>query len=148
MTKINNKGWGLGALIAGIGVFALSLLVIAILVHNGAQVLEPTYNGNNDLNIEYNNYDYTVLENQVSDAADRYVSKKYSENIDEDTLITVTVKKLQNEGFLDEINDLKDNYKNCSGYVSFYKKNNKYYYEPYINCKNYKTTGYNERYDD
>ncbi len=148
MTKINNKGWGLGALIAGIGVFALSLLVIAILVHNGAQVLEPTYNGNNDLDSEYNNYDYTILENKVSDAADRYVSKKYSENIDEDTLITVTVKKLQKEDFLDNVYDLKDTYKKCSGYVTFYKKNNKYYYEPYINCKNYKTNGYNERFDD
>ena len=148
MTKLNNRGWGLGALIAGIGVFALSLLIIAILVHNGAQVLEPTYNGNNDLNNEYNNYDYTTLEDKVSYAADMYVSKKYNENVEEDTLVTVTLKKLQKEDFLDNIYDLKDTHKKCSGYVTFYKKNGKYNYEPYINCKNYKTNGYNERYDD
>lgn len=148
MTKLNNRGWGLGALIAGIGVFALSLLIIAILVHNGAQVLEPSYNGNNDLNSEYNNYDYTTLEDKVSYAADMYVSKKYNENVEEDTLVTVTLKKLQKEDFLDNIYDLKDTHKKCSGYVTFYKKNNKYYYEPYINCKNYKTNGYNERFDD
>lgn len=148
MTKLNNRGWGLGALIAGIGVFALALLIVAILVHNGAQVLEPDYNGNNDLNSEYNNYDYTTLEDKVSYAADMYVSKKYSENIEEDTLVTVTLKKLQKEDFIDNIYDLKDTYKKCSGYVTFYKKNGKYNYEPYINCKNYKTNGYNERYDD
>lgn len=148
MTKLNNRGWGLGALIAGIGVFALSLLIIAILVHNGAQVLEPTYNGNNDLKSEYNNYDYTTLEDKVSYAADMYVSKKYSDNVEEDTLVTVTLKKLQKEDFIDNIYDLKDTHKKCSGYVTFYKKNGKYNYEPYINCKNYKTNGYNERYDD
>lgn len=148
MTKLNNRGWGLGALIAGIGVFALALLIVAILVHSGAQVLEPNYNVNEEIEDEYNDYNYTTLENEVSDAADIYVSEKYSENIEEGTLVTVTIKKLQKEDFLDNIYDLKDTHKKCSGYVTFYQKDNKYYYEPYINCKNYVTNGYNERFDD
>lgn len=150
MTKLNNKGWGMGTFIIGIGVFAIALLVVVILVHNGAKVLEPKNKGNNDLNNEYDNieYDYTELEDKVVEAADKYVVQKYGENFDEDTLITVTVKKLQKENFLDNIYDLKNNSKKCSGYVTFYKKNNKFYFEPYINCKNYQTKGYEERFDD
>ena len=54
MIKLNNRGWGLGSIIAGIGVFALALLIVVILVHNGVQELEPGYDYNSDLDNEYN----------------------------------------------------------------------------------------------
>lgn len=150
MTKLNNRGWGMGTFIAGIGVFAIALLVIVILVHNGAQILEPNHDVDSSLNPKYDEtiYDYTKLENKVIKSANEYATDKYSESLDDDTLITVTLKKLQKENYLDNIYDLKNTNSKCSGYVSFYKKNNIFNFEPYINCKNYKTKGYEGKFDD
>lgn len=156
MIKLNNRGWGLGSIIAGIGVFALALLIVVILVHNGVQELEPGYDYNSDLDNEYNDnnkddkeYDYSDLENKIVSAAREYVNQKYNSDFDEDTLVTVTVKKLQSENLLDSIYDLKNTRKKCSGYVSFSKKNNQFNFQPFLKCdKNYTTTGYVERFDD
>lgn len=147
MTKLNNKGWGLGTFIVGIGVFAICLLIVVILVHNGAQVLEPNYNPNNELNSEYD-YNYSKLEDKVIIATKNYVNDKYNNIVDDDTLMTLTIKKLQKDNYLDTLYDLKNTNKKCSGYITFYKKDNQINYQPYINCKNYKTYGYEERYDD
>lgn len=157
MLKLNNRGWGLGSIIAGIGVFAIALLIVVILVHNGVKELEPNYDKNSDLDNEYNEnnnshnqqYDYRALENKIVVAAKEYANQKYSDDFDEDTLVTVTVKKLQKENLLDSIYDLKDKRKNCSGYVSFSKKNSKFNFQPFLKCnQNYETDGYEERFDD
>ena len=99
MLELNNRGWGLGSIIAGIGVFALALLIVVVLVHNGVQELEPGYDQNSDLNGEYDegnkeqqDYDYSALENKVINAAREYANQKYNDNFDEDTLVTVTLK--------------------------------------------------------
>lgn len=156
MLELNNRGWGLGSIIAGIGVFALALLIVVVLVHNGVQELEPGYDQNSDLNGEYDegnkeqqDYDYSALENKVINAAREYANQKYNDNFDEDTLVTVTLKKLEKENLLDSIYDLKDKRKKCSGYISFSKKNNKFDFQPFLKCgKNYETEGYEERFDD
>lgn len=154
MIKLNNRGWGLRVFILGLGIFAIALLIVVMLVHNKVQFLEPKHKWNEDLYNEYNktpekeNESYSTLENKVVAAARKYANDKYNVDFEDNTTITVTVKKLQKEKLLDSVKDLKNTNKKCSGYVTFYKKSNNFYFSPYINCKNYKTKGYEERLDD
>lgn len=148
MLKLNNRGWGLSSIIAGIGVFAVALLIVVVLVNNSIKELSPDYDKNNEY-IDEDKYDYSVLEDKIVLAAEGYANKKDSQDFDEDTLITVTIKKLQKENLLDPIYDLKNNNKKCSGYVTFSKKNNRFKFEPYLKCgNNYQTKGYERRFDD
>lgn len=137
--KLDNKGWGLGALIAGIGVFAIALLVVVIIVNNNLKELGLVKTKPKEV------YDYTVLEKKVEEAAVKYTNKI---NIDNDTSLTITIKKLQNEKYLQDIYDLKNQNRKCSGYVIISKKNNKINYDPYLNCYNYKTFGYSSKFDN
>lgn len=136
--KLNNKGWGLGALIAGIGVFAIALLIVVIIVNKNLKELGLMNTNTND-----KKYDYTILEKKVEDSAIKYINKK---NIENDTTLAVTIKKLEQEKYLKDIKDLKN--KKCSGYVIITKKNNSLSYASYINCDNYKTLGYDKRFDN
>ena len=138
--KLNNKGWGLGALIAGVGVFAIALLIVVIIVNKNLRELGLVNSNSDD-----KKYDYTVLEKKVEDSAVKYINKKGIEN---DTTVTLTIKKLEQEKYLDNIYDLKDKNKKCSGYVIITKKNNNLSYVSYINCYNYKTTGYDSKFDN
>jgi len=136
--KLNNKGWGLGSLIAGVGVFAIALLIVVIIVNKNLKEL-----GLINVNTNDKKYDYTILEKKVEDSAIKYISDK---NIENDTTLTLTIKKLQKEDYLKDMKELKN--KKCSGYVVISKKNNNLNYDSYINCNNYKTIGYSSKFDN
>ena len=136
--KLNNKGWGLGTLIAGVGVFAIALLIVVIIVNKNLKEL-----GLMNDNINDKKYDYTILEKKVEDSAIKYIDKK---NIEEDTTLTITIKKLEQEKYLKEIKELKS--KKCSGYVVVTNKNNDLNYDSYLKCNNYITLGYDKRFDN
>ena len=136
--KLNNKGWGLGTLIAGVGVFAIALLIVVIIVNKNLKEL-----GLMNDNINDKKYDYTILEKKVEDSAIKYIDKK---NIEEDTTLTITIKKLEQEKYLKEMKELKS--KKCSGYVVVTNKNNDLNYDSYLKCNNYITLGYDKRFDN
>lgn len=136
--KLNNKGWGLGTLIAGIGVFAIALLIVVIIVNNNLKELGLINTSVND-----KKYNYSIIEKKVENSAVEYIKKN---NIDNDITLTLSIKKLQKENYLKDSKELKN--KKCSGYVIISKKNNNTNYKAYLNCFNYKTIGYDNKYDN
>ena len=90
--KLNNKGWGLGTLIAGIGVFAIALLIVVIIVNNNLKELGLINTSVND-----KKYDYSIIEKKVENSAVEYIKKN---NIDNDITLTLSIKKLQKENYL------------------------------------------------
>ena len=81
-------------------------------------------------------------------AAREYNEAIYGDELQEDDNITVTVKSLIRDKYIEPIHDIKDSKITCSGYVTFIKERNKVTYSPYLKCgSRYTTKGYLERLD-
>ena len=126
--KLNNEGWGLSVLLAFIGVFFVAILLVSYISNKyGLGPNDTTNPINNSLLETYKGY-----ETEVKSAAIRYQEEHYS-NIQNDDSFYVNITKL----------DISNKILNsCTGYAKFGRSNNIYYYEPYLSCGNYKTSGY------
>lgn len=128
--KLNNRGWGLQAMM----VFVLILMICLVIV---AALIDKNFNG---LVKENNSFDYGKLENELVDAAKKYVSNK-NINLEYGESHTVSLEKLQSEKL---IGDIRDDYSKCKGYVTL-SNHGSLSYKSYIKCgSNYKTKGYSE----
>ncbi len=145
--KLNNRGWGLQAMLAGVLVLMIALVIIAVLVNKTFDNIMPSINDEN--NYESVNQDtetdtklkYSDLEDKVLEAAKVY-QKRYYNDIPKGDAITVSIKKLQENGLIDNIADIKDPNINCLGYATFEKQDD-IVYRAYIKCgSNYQTVGY------
>ena len=90
---------------------------------------------------------YKELEDKMQNSAKDYVKKYYDNDLLENNNYVVTLKKLQEEKMITDIKDIKSK-KKCSGYVIYLKQSNNINYKAYLNCSNYQTNGYIERYDN
>ncbi len=159
--KLNNRGWGLQAMLAGVLVLMIALVIIAVLVQKTfGDIMDPinveNHPNNNptedtdkeeDNDEQYYYKTYGEIENAVVIAAKKY-QKKYYNNILDGEKISVTIKNLQEEKFISEIKDIKNKNISCSGYAIFINDNDKITYNAYIKCgDNYETIGYQEFYD-
>ena len=83
----------------------------------------------------------------------QFIKKEYNNDIygaslQEEDNLTVTVKSLVRDNYLEPITDIKDESITCSGYVTFIKKGVNVTYSPYLKCgTKYTTKGYLERLD-
>ena len=162
--KLNNRGWGLQAMLAAVLVLMIALVIVAVLVNKTFGELtgnlpatennkENINNGkeninNNKDNVNNNSYkSYDEIENDIIIAAKKYQKEYYSDILDGEK-ISVTLKNLQEEKLISKIVDIKDNNLICSGYAIFINDDNNIMYSAYIKCgDNYETIGYQEFYD-
>lgn len=129
MTKLNNKGWGLGIFLVFIAVFFLAIIMITYIANKNGMGARPIDKTTNDNSIIKTYKEYEIL---VKEKAIEYQETNYP-NIAEGDSFYVNVKKL---GVNSKITN------KCSGYVKLGKENNIYIYEPYLKCGGYKTNGY------
>lgn len=165
-----NGGWGLRAelviclvltIFFGIAVILIGRVVSRLNDINGNDKNNHVVNDNNVIIQENNNkndfyfqnendteekteveenINYNSLEDKLVSAGVMYANKYYK-----DSILTVTVVRLQTEGILNElsINDIK-----CSGYIEI-EKDGSFKYYPYIKCGVlYETSGYDKNKDN
>ena len=151
--KLNNRGWGLQAMMVGVLVLMIALVIIAVLVQKTFNdVFEPIdkenhYTENEDKKEENQYKSYEDIENAIINAAKKYQKAYYSDILDGEK-ISVTLKNLQEEKLIDKVIDIKDSNTVCTGYAIFINDNDKIIYNAYIKCgENYETIGYQEFYD-
>lgn len=151
--KLNNRGWGLQAMLAGVLILMIALVIISVLVQKTFDNIVPENNSNkneinNKVEDDKNNYTtYAEIEKDIVEAAKKY-QKKYYNNILDGEKISVTLKNLQEEKLISDIKDIKNKNISCSGYAIFISDNNNILYSSYIKCgDNYETVGYQEFYD-
>lgn len=137
--KLNNRGWGLQAMLLCVLVLMIALVIVAILVNQLGKVLGIETNTKEPIPTE-TKLTYTDLENRAVEGAKKYQDKYYSDILDGEK-ITVTLKTLRNQDMIEDILDIKSQEK-CTGYVIFTLQNEKTDYYPYLKCDNYTTKGY------
>lgn len=137
--KLNNRGWGLQAMLLCVLVLMIALVIVAILVNQLGKVLGIETNTKEPTPTE-TKLTYTDLENKSIEGAKKYQDKYYRDMLDREK-ITVTLKTLKNQNMVEDILDIKDQ-TTCTGYVIFTLQNDKIDYFPYLKCSNYTTKGY------
>lgn len=139
--KLNNRGWGLQAMMICVLVLMIALVIVAVLVN---KVLEPILGSSEP--VEKTQTTYQDLEQMLVDGSKKYQARYYDDLVHGEK-ITVTVKTLQREKMIDTITDIKDDSVICTGYVIFTLENEIKYY-PYLKCgSNYTTKGYLNQFD-
>lgn len=157
--KLDNRGWGLQELLVGIGILLFFLLLMVSLINQNFRRLSETMgnnSGNNsteqkrpikeDEKEEYTSY--KDIETAMKKATREYNGDIYGEELQEGDHITVTLKSLIRDQYMEPVYDIKDAKVACSGYVTFIKERNNVTYSPYLKCgSRYMTKGYLERLD-
>lgn len=116
---MNNRGWGLQAMLGMVLILMTVLIVTSIVV-------------NSKLKHVFNDVTYSDLETRVEVALKEY------EDID---YLKVNVETLQKENLLEPLIDKNNN--TCEGYGIIEKKDGKIVRKAYIKCgEDYKTKGY------
>lgn len=142
--KLNNRGWGLQAMLLCVLVLMIALVIVAVLVNQLGKTLGIQTKPNNPTQTE-TKVTYTDLENRAIEGAKKYHDKYYSDMLDREK-ITVTLKTLKNQKMLDDVLDIKDK-EICTGYVLFTLQDKEVTYQAYLKCSNYTTKGYVEHLD-
>lgn len=160
MKKLNNRGWGLQAMMICVLVLMIALVIIAVLIQKtfgdmlNINGVPPTTVDNSTNNKDENKdkptkptkLTYSDLENKVTSAARKYQKENYDDILDGEQ-ISVTLKTLKREKLLEDIKDIQDNKTSCTGYALFKRKDDEITYKAYIKCSNYTTDGYMEYLD-
>jgi len=136
---MNKQGWGLRVELVIIILFLICLLISTI----GLNKIGLLGENDNSL-LEKEPYNYNKLEQELENAAKRYVKEFYNNNLEENKVI-IKYTTLYNNGYVKKLKD--KNYKECSGYVEAVKNSSLILYFPYIKCKEYTTNGYERRND-
>lgn len=119
--KLNNRGWGLQAMLSIVLILMLALILVVILIEKNFGELV----GGEATSVK--------LEEKVVTATKKYQKKYYSDATEQHK---VTVEKLIEEGMLDKLS-----YKGtaCTGYANFTQNE----YHAYVKCgSKYTTKGY------
>lgn len=155
--KLNKNGWGFLEFFFFLIVFVVCLFVafeglkkLGLMDSNYQFINKNTTNSSNtdnkDKNEEKPIVSYPSLEEKLVESAKKYIAEYYDNQLGLDTL-NIRASQLKNSGHLDKLEDSKE--RSCSGYVSVYVDvDGSTIYKPFLNCKEYKTPGYEERKDD
>ena len=147
---MKSRGFGLPNMFAFLLIFIILLLTVSVIVHQlsldsrNNYLLAPTHEkykkskGKNSSNNDIIEYDYSMVEKKLKNAAAQY-QKDYYPGYDESDALFVTSKKLI---ALDYLPVLTDGQVSCKGYARI-TYDNVIQVEPFIKCgKYYKTKGY------
>lgn len=171
---MNNRGWGLQAMILWCAVLGLLLIIATVAINSGINNL---YGGNGNRNSngssvikkedkekeeekeepkedkeeekESNNEDdseYMIfLDNMVS-ASKRYIADHYRDEYENADHLKLSTKTLINNDYMHRIVDPYNKSLECVGYIAIEYVNNELIYEPYLKCgNNYETEGFISR---
>lgn len=153
--KLDKGGWGLQELLVGLGVLFFCLLLIVSLINRNFKQLGDALSRNEHpeqdkkpATEEKDFHSYKEMEISLTNAAKKYNEDIYGDDLQEGDNITVTVRSLIREQYLEKMVDLEDDNITCSGYVTFLKHGTHVSYSPYLKCgSHYKTSGYLQRLD-
>lgn len=125
---MNNKGWGIQAMLILTFILILALFISAMLIKQHLSLLVKEDNQYQDK--------YESFESLLVTSAKEYVKDKYS-NLGNDSL-TIEYSSLKNNKYIIKLIDPSTE-KECDGYVKVGNAN----YQSYLSCGLYKTSGYN-----
>lgn len=141
---MNEKGFGLKEFIIMFAVVFVAMLIIMSLFRNISSKTETEPQEKQDEE-EREDVTYKDLEQELKLAAERYQNDNYSGSIENPEVWTLSYSMLKENGYLDEIKDIKDKDTECTGYVKFVQDGGVITYTPYLKCgSNYETKGYDE----
>lgn len=141
---MNEKGFGLKEFIIMFAVVFISMLIIMALFRNISSKAE-TEPQEKQTEEEREEVTYKDLEQELKKAAERYQNDNYTGSIENPEVWTLSYSMLKENGYLDEIKDIKDKNTECTGYVKFVQDGGVITYTPYLKCgSNYETKGYDE----
>ncbi len=152
--KLNKNGWGFLEFFFFLIVFVVCLIgafqglkKLGIMDDNNQFIKDTNNTSTNKENKEEKPIiSYPSLEEKLVKSAQKYIEEYYDNKLGLDTL-NIRASQLKSSGHLEKLEDTKG--RTCSGYVSVYVDvdgNN--VYKPYLKCKEYTTSGYEERKDD
>jgi len=159
---MNNKGWGLAEMLILCSILVISLLMASFYIrslgrniteqkeHNNTVNAEQSNKKDNTSNIEQNNTNsnsnevYNKIENRIELLSQRYIYNMYNNEVDETTII-VDMQHLLEQDYEKELENIIDSY-SCKGYSKVYKVETIIYYDSYIDCDEYTTTGFESFY--
>ncbi len=128
----NKNGWGMTEMLMLLSILAFFFLVAIILIVKFYSAVDIDLSNTNEISEK----SYYELEKELEYAANRYLDNKY-ENISDLNSITITIEKLKNMGYLENID-----FKGCKGYVISSIINGDFISDSYISCDGYKTIGF------
>lgn len=141
---MNEKGFGLKEFIIMFAVVFVAMLIIMSLFRNISSKTKTEPQEKQDEE-EREDVTYKDLEQELKLAAERYQNDNYSGSIENPEVWTLSYSMLKENGYLDEIKDIKDKDTECTGYVKFVQDGGVITYTPYLKCgSNYETKGYDE----
>ena len=137
MFKLNNRGWGLGTMIAFVCVFLLAIILITVisLKYGFTNKTNSTRQQENSRNntTPVDTAKYQKYEQEIRQKADIYY--KNNSNSSVESPIYINIQAL----------DIKQEIKNqCTGYAEITVNEQNQYYNAYIKCTAYETVGYDE----
>ncbi len=152
--KLNKHGWGFLEFFFFLIIFVICLYVafeglkkLGLMDENNQFINNGnTNNTTNKNDKEEHIISYPSLEEKLVEGAKKYIAEYYGNNLGLDTL-NIRASQLKSSDYLDKLEDTKG--RSCSGYVSIYVDvEGNTIYKPFLKCKDYTTSGYEERKDD
>lgn len=139
---MDNSGWSLNSLLAGLGVLTFALVFAVILYDAKIRDLNKQFSNTSSIGKKdiKNTYSYKDIEEDLVEASKSYLKEEYGRHIPEGSM-RITIDTLVEKGFYDWVYDPKDKSQKCSGYVIVNIENTSSNYSPYIKCgKHYESS--------
>lgn len=134
---MNNSGWSLNSLLAGLGILTFALVFAVILYDAKIRDLSERFSDTSimEKNIE-KTYSYKDIEEDLVEASKTYVKEEYGRHIPEGSM-RITMDTLIERGLYKQAYDPKDKGQKCLGYVIVDIEDATSKYSPYIKCGKY-----------
>jgi len=148
---MNNKGWGLAEMLILCSILIASLLISSFYIRSLGRTINGEKEYNNIINDEQSNREenntnyknnevYINIENKMNLLSQRYIYNMYQNEVGETTII-VDMSHLLEQDNEKEIESIINEY-SCRGYSKVYKIETNIYYDSYIDCDEYTTSGF------
>ena len=135
----HKNGWGFSEMIMLLGILAFFFLLAIVMIVKFYSEVDIDLANDNSISTEKTYYE---LEKTLEKAAGRYLDDKY-ENISDLNTITITKTKLDNMGYIENVD-----FRSCKGYVLASIVNSEFITDAYLLCDGYKTIGYERGIDN
>lgn len=135
---MNNEGWSLNTLLAGLGVLTFALVFSIVLYDAKIREVGERFAKSNSKEQD-TVYSYIDMEKDLVSASKNYLKEEYGKHVPEGS-IRISMDTLVDEGFYDGVYDPKDKKQKCTGYVRIEVEEHHSSYYPYLKCgKNYES---------
>lgn len=139
---MNKNGWGFKDFILIFGIIFL-VIIITIVIYQVSFKKAKATDPIDPSEEQMEKYTYDDLELSLKLAAIRYQNNNYQGTFESSETWVLSYNLLKKKKFLKKpLMDVYDPKKECNGYVIFNKNGTNIYYEPYLKCENYVTSGY------